>query len=42
MDTITKRILLVRHGTTAYNENDGRRWAALDFWNSTSHLDAAS
>jgi probable phosphoglycerate mutase len=22
MDTITKRILLVRHGTTAYNEND--------------------
>jgi broad specificity phosphatase PhoE len=21
-------------------EGDGRRWAALDFWNSTSHLDA--
>jgi len=41
MDTITKRILLVRHGTTAYNMDDGRHRAALDFWNSTSHLDSA-
>ena len=40
MDTITKRILLVRHGTTAYNEGAGCRLQR--FWNSTSHLDAAS
>jgi broad specificity phosphatase PhoE len=56
MDTIKKRILLVRHGTTAYNETDrlqgridnpllmenvARRWAVVDFWNSTSHLESA-
>jgi broad specificity phosphatase PhoE len=39
MDTITKRILLVRHGTTTCNEGD-RLQGGSDFWNSTSHLDA--
>jgi broad specificity phosphatase PhoE len=41
MDKIKKRILLVRHGTTVYNENGQRRWAVVDFWNNTSHLENA-
>ena len=53
MDLVKKRILLVRHGPTAFNESDrlqGRidnplivkgRWAAVDIWNSTSHLECS-
>jgi len=41
MDTIKKRILPVRHGTTELNEADRRSWAGVDFWNSTSQPEAA-
>jgi hypothetical protein len=41
MDTIKKRILPVRQGTIACNQTDNRRWAVVDLWNSTSHLESS-